>query len=520
MLLLLLVFAGNVKAESPAELDFLQYKALNIPLKASPGFIYNLDPFDLDPDFWESYQMISGYYYFKGKDYLNSVSAFSKVIHSQLSNNEKEWLFFWKGLALSESRDHELIREYFGKPQELNWGQFWHANYLFSVDSSEKAIIALEELLERPKLHDMLKLKGGYLLGLTYFKLKDYKKSTEIFKDCSELYPGNVLEGELNYNLGLIKFKEGDYDEAMVYLNNSIEFYGRSRRKDAHWWIDETQILLAIVYFKLGDYERSLGLLAQMEDTGNRDSLEYMQEIEYYQKLIGLISQAAPPESVIAQIEGLRESYAFDLYFKTGYQFYQRGLFKQAQNYWLESLMFNISAPLKEQVLFFLGEAFYRTRDFSTAEEYYRLSLNYSRDYTYDTYYGLAWSLYRQRDYNDARELFRIIADSTEWPLAEYSGYIYARSFYITKSYSRAIRELGSFERAFPASKYKNDVRYLIAECWNQLGEFQAAAEAYMDVCEQLADNKHLNDAFLKAVGLFFDLGYYGRVISLVDSLA
>lgn len=91
-----------------------------------------------------------------------------------------------------------------------------HIRKLFQQADYENTIQQLQQLLlKQPGL-----VEAHYLLGLSFFKIHDFKKAFEAFIKAAELDPGDYT---ISNNLGLIAFKQKKFSEAEKYFLKAIQ---------------------------------------------------------------------------------------------------------------------------------------------------------------------------------------------------------------------------------------------------------------------------------------------------------
>ncbi|MBN2541616.1 tetratricopeptide repeat protein [bacterium] len=496
-------------------LELEQLKDLTTGKQNFNPYLKHINPYEFDNSEWKQLHFLKGYYTVKQKRYIAASNAFAEVFRCELTPNESEWVAFWLGLSLSESQQYDYIKYIFQYEDDLSWGQFWYADYLFKHYDIQGSITFLEKLLARTEIHALLKLKGRYLLGLCYSELGDYNKATDIFLEGTKEFPNSVLEGELLYNLGLIKYKVNARNSAIHYLEKAVDFYNRSKRKEAHWWIDEALFLLGIVYYKSENYEKSIDSFTKLRELGLNS---YKKDIEYYENIISLITDYNT-NSNINSIDSLKGNYASDFYFRLGYTQYVKEDYDSALSYYLKSLDKCSDPKLKEELLFFIAESYYTLRDYNQAEKYYKLALDLANRYVIDINYGLGWSLYRQAKYSQAKKCFDVVKKSERRGFTEYAAFLYAKSYYLSKDYKKAVSSFTSYLDNYSKPKYGDEAQYLIARSWKRLESFDKAAEAFLRLSYNYPKSKYAHSSLIEATELYFNESSYDKVVEIADSL-
>lgn len=93
-----------------------------------------------------------------------------------------------------------------------------------------------------------------YKRGLTYIKLKDYTKATNVFSRLAKKYPKSTYTGRALHSLGRIEYSQGKYSSAIENLEKSLK-YSRSRKAEGRYY-------LALSYGRRGRYSKAIYLLS------------------------------------------------------------------------------------------------------------------------------------------------------------------------------------------------------------------------------------------------------------------
>jgi len=124
--------------------------------------------------------------------------------------------------------------------------------------------------------------KALNLLGMVYFKLEEYSKAADIFR---QLVKRNANVTTLYTNLGLAYIKMGQYENAIPELKKALEL------EPDHY---STHNYLGLAYYKLGEYELALKEFQAINAT---KMIEKMQE-----KIKEAESKAALPADIKKQV--------------------------------------------------------------------------------------------------------------------------------------------------------------------------------------------------------------------------
>lgn len=150
------------------------------------------------------------------------------------------------------------------------------------LNNTEEAVEKYEYVMERTEDKKMVtKLHHGLAMvkeemGDIEESLKEYKEAVDLAEDLGER--GDILLGETYLKLGKLHNNEGNYDEAIDYLERAIDIFNE---KDLFSSLTNSYFLLARIEKSQGNWEEALNYF--------KDGIEYWKQInESYQRVGGL----------------------------------------------------------------------------------------------------------------------------------------------------------------------------------------------------------------------------------------
>ncbi len=207
----------------------------------------------------------------------------------------------------------------------------------------------------------------------------------------------------------------------------------------------------------------------------------------------------------------------------------------------------------RADVLFWLAEAYYRSKLYRNALAHYQALLEQfpATPHRESILYGMAWSHFHLRHFAKAAALFerllrefprspyaldalarkadalylsgkflaaaatyrQVVARAPRTELAQYCAYQVAQSLYRAKDYEGVVRETERFLKLYPYASLADDALYLHGWTLFQLKRYDAAIQAFQQLLDRYP-NSPLRERTLYAIGdAYYNAGQYERAI-------
>ena len=344
-------------------------------------------------------------------------------------------------------------------------GLYASGTELYKKGNYIQAVYLLDQAIE----FDDTFAEAYYMLGLTYNKLKEYKKALANLKKADELKPitekPGYDEADIKFNFGLAYIGLEDYENAAKYMQNAVAL-----RND----FAEAQYNLAFIMQKLDDKEKA------------------------YQYL----------ESAIKSDSTLDKSYI-----ALGVLYKEDGKIDLAKSQFQRAIKIN---KKNKEAYNELGKLYHEQKNFKLATRFFRKALQLDEKYI-DALLNLGFVYVDMQSYELAKSNFlKVIAVDSTLP----EGYInLAQADYLLGDAAGALQ---NFEQVLKLDPTRPLVNFQMGQIYEQKGEKDKAVEAYR---EEISINpkhafSHFNLAVLlhKSGKLNAAIAEYQKYISLVPA--
>ena len=256
-------------------------------------------------------------YYFLNKDYRVARDYYEGINLEWLSKDEKEFVTFRIGYChITEKRFSDALA-YFNKARNYNGDHYIDATYYagicnYFMNNKEAAIDAFEEVQNATRYRKLI----PYYLAQIYFKDGEYDEAILYAK--KKLNSGAANAATMNKILGLSYLAKSDYQNALTHLD--------AYAKQASKLTENEFYQIAITHYNLGQYDQSI---------------PFFKELSYQASEIGQVSNYLLGSIYLNKEESRNAQGAFKQAFK--YDF-----FKDIK-YESEFLYYKISAQLGEE---------------------------------------------------------------------------------------------------------------------------------------------------------------------------
>jgi len=320
--------------------------------------------------------------------------------------------------------------------------------------------------------------------GWALLNMKKYKEAADIYQTIIDSQKDNRVKALAKLYLAITYKRMGERDKAQEKLSNL------SASSD-YPYLAQALLELAQIYYENAEYEKAIKTLKRAE----REATEAL-----VQTRIQLLLGASNIE--LKQWNEATAAYemAIRLALKSNY------IFMPQRNYYLAEARLKLGIALvkgqhpeeaikpllnfisnsqtdlkKDEALFWLSEAYYRSNLLNNAIETYKSLLNSfpSSKYREESLYGLGWSYFRLKKFDKASATFEQMI--SQFPNTKYGLEVLTRQgdgYYVTKNYAKAVQAYRKAAQLSPSSDEGQYSAYQLAHALYQMKSYEEAITA------------------------------------------
>jgi tetratricopeptide (TPR) repeat protein len=305
-------------------------------------------------------------------NYPDSYNGLNAVARVRYAPANKAWNYYYLGdfdkairefKAAIEAKPQLLPEKEVGRlPLGIAWSLYWKKDYTGAAEEFKKVLA---------KASDDFSAHQG--LGYIHFQNKDFDQAMADFQASLKAYAGNI---DVQSNLGWTYLKKGDEDNAIKAFESAVSL----------------NPYLADPYKGLAWSQWKKGKKAQAKDN--------------FAKAIAIYPKYVEDEDFEKAFKGVKEG--IDLYGKLGWSYYQKGLFKEAQQKFEQVLA---QTPDNADALSGLAYLSYSQKNYDRAISYFEKALAKEPSLS-NVRADLAWSYYFKENFRGAKEEFEKIVSA------------------------------------------------------------------------------------------------------------
>jgi len=360
--------------------------------------------------------------------------------------------------------------------------------------------------------------KAGSLMSIAwrYYKIRDYEKAADAFKQVGEGYPQSSYAKESLLRLGDMYGYLKRYDDAITVYTSFLEKYPSDSE------VPSAKMKIAWCYFNKGDYEKSAEAFQQVAN-------EYPQSEEAPTALLQAGNSyvyAGKNEEAIKTFQLLLERYPqSDKVIETMMNLAWRYREKKDREREEEILKeINKRAPDSELGWFALGLYYEDKGEYEKAIETYKKAAEFYGAQRPLALLGMGSSFFALARFNEAFKYFQRVVkeypESSEFCPEAY--YLTARIWVYSGDYKRAIEYYKAIVEKYPNNRqFALPTLLEIPYCYECLYDFQSAINEYQRVMEKYPEyyDEIAPMALLRMGHCYLQIGKIGKAIETWQSL-
>lgn len=422
-------------------------------------------------------------------DLNNDNSAFDNYISRYSTGAKGDRIYSYMAVAALRNRDYAAAVEAFDKIDELDAdmrSNYMKTNYLRAFQligdgAYRDAVPCLKASAYYAEKGSAFWQLSRFWLAESLFRGGDYDGAISIF---TELRNTSALDGReesslIPFSLGYCNFKKGDYDKAIRWFDEYIDSGAQPYRKTS-------SIRKADCYFMKKSYKSAIIVYEQVAS----DYPSVNDIYPYYQAGIcyGLTGSEDLKIKALSPVTTAKPDSRFwsEAVFELG-RAYVATSDASAATDCFNLILDNVrDSTYMARALIELGMISRNAGDYDSALSRYKEVVDRMPVSTYaDDAIAAIESIYRTRgdaqaflDYLDAIGRPEIKTD------AEREAIIFnaAEQTFFSEDYEKALAALESYMTAYPRGRLRTDALFYIAECHRNLGQKEAACDAYFKV--------------------------------------
>lgn len=344
-----------------------------------------------------------------------------------------------------------------------------------------------------------------YQLGNAYLQTGKKQEALSAFRSAYQMnYDAKVQQlaheqyAKLSYNIG------NPFDSAPKVIQAYISKYPNSAKKA------EMEQLLVKSYLYSGDYKGTLEAIDKLPNS-NKETDKIDQEVSF---LLGTeeFNKGNFDEAEKYLVRSLELNENKEVNNRATYwlaqTYYQKGNYPSAIVRY-ERLL-NENFPEKQQLPYDLGYAYFKSKKFDKAQQYFKNYLkNPKEEYKNDAELRLADTYYADNQLNEAIAIYDK-ADNAD----DYTLYQRAMALGFKGETATKISSLKDLISKYPNSEYKDDAEYEIASAYAQQEDFGNANQYFDKVIKNSTDAGLVADAKIYKVQNYISMNQKDKALS------
>ncbi|WDF48643.1 tetratricopeptide repeat protein [Chryseobacterium sp. KACC 21268] len=324
-----------------------------------------------------------------------------------------------------------------------------------------------------------------YQLGNAYLETGKKQEALSAYRNSSQMnYDPKVQQlaleqyAKLSYELG------NPFENSSKVIQRYIDKYPSGAKTQ------EMRSLLVKSYLYSGDYKATLDALGKLDQKTNEtkkieQEVSYLLGSEEFNKGNFDVAEKYFKQSLQSNLN--KEFYKKAQYW-LGQTYYQKGDYKSAIATYTK--LENETAegfPEREQLDYDLGYAYFKAKDFASAQEYFKEYLRFPKqEFKADAELRLADTYYANNQLNEASEIYNKTENASDYTLYQKSLALGFKGDTVAK-----ITELKTLISKYPNSEYVDDANYEIGTAYAQNDDFNNS-NAYFDKVIKSSPDKDL----------------------------
>ncbi len=460
-------------------------------------------------------QMVRPYYvqlYFNDKDYEKAISEGNELLNYNISSDYKAEVHKIIGESYFMLGDYEMayphLKDYLNSQNSPSESDLYEMGFVASkMGRYDEAVTYYNQLLNSDS---PLAQNAYYQLGNAYLQTGKKQEALSAFRSAYQMnYDKKVQQlaheqyAKLSYDIG------NPFEAAPKVIQSYISKYPSGAKTS------ELKSLLVKSYLYSGNYKETLEAIDKLPNSNSEtdkidQEVSFLLGTEEFNK--GNYDQA---EKYLLRSLELNENKEFTpraLYW-LAQTYYQKGNYPSAIVRYEK--LFNETFPEKQQLNYDLGYAYFKSKKFDKAGEYFKKYLeNPKPEFKNDAELRLADTYYANNDLNEAIAIYDKTDNSDDYTIFQK-----AMALGFKGDTEAKITNLKNLLSKFPNSDYADDANYEIATAYAAQDDFSNSNTYFDKVIKSSSDKDLVANAQIYRAQNFIDLNQEDKALSELKSL-
>jgi len=450
------------------------------------AFIY----FDQIKNNEEYAHLVKPYYvqmYYNQKNYDLAISEGNELLNNDKSTSYDTEIHKIVGESYFMKGDYQSayphLKLFLDKEQTPSESDLYEMGFVSAqLKKNDEAVGYYNQLINS---NSPLAQNAYYQLGNAYLETGKKQEALSAYRNSSQMnYDPKVQQlaleqyAKLSYELG------NPFENSSKVIQRYIDKYPKSAK------IQEMRSLLVKSYLYSGDYKATLDALGKLDQKTNEtkkieQEVSYLLGSEEFNKGNFDVAEKYFKQSLQSNLN--KEFYKKAQYW-LGQTYYQKGDYKSAIATYTK--LENETAegfPEREQLDYDLGYAYFKAKDFASAQEYFKEYMRFPKqEFKADAELRLADTYYANNQLNEALEIYNKTENASDYTLYQKSLALGFKGDTVAK-----ISELKTLISKYPNSEYVDDANYEIGTAYAQNDDFNNS-NSYFDKVIQSSPDRDL----------------------------
>lgn len=450
------------------------------------AFIY----FDQIKNNEEYAHLVKPYYvqmYYNQKNYDLAISEGNEILNNGKSTSYDTEIHKIVGESYFMKGDYQSayphLKLFLDKEQTPSESDLYEMGFVSAqLKKNDEAVGYYNQLINS---NSPLAQNAYYQLGNAYLETGKKQEALSAYRNSSQMnYDPKVQQlaleqyAKLSYELG------NPFENSSKVIQRYIDKYPSGAKTQ------EMRSLLVKSYLYSGDYKATLDALGKLDQKTNEtkkieQEVSYLLGSEEFNKGNFDVAEKYFKQSLQSNLN--KEFYKKAQYW-LGQTYYQKGDYKSAIATYTK--LENETAegfPEREQLDYDLGYAYFKAKDFASAQEYFKEYLRFPKqEFKADAELRLADTYYANNQLNEALEIYNKTENASDYTLYQKSLALGFKGDTVAK-----ITELKTLISKYPNSEYVDDANYEIGTAYAQNDDFNNS-NSYFDKVIKSSPDKDL----------------------------
>lgn len=459
----------------------------------------------------EKYSLLVRPYYvqvnFSEKKYDQAISEGKELLMYNISDDYNTELhkiigesYFMKG---DYSSAYSHLKIYLDKQEYPSENDLYEMGFVSAqLGKYEEAVSYYNQLINNDS---KISQNAYYQLGNAYLQTGKKQEALSAFRSAYQMsYDVKVQQlaheqyAKLSYDIG------NPFEATPKVIQSYISKYPNSAKSE------ETKLLLVKSYLYTGDYRGTLEAIDSLPDSSvETDKID--QEVSF---LLGT------EEFNKGNLDEAEKFLTRSLELNSNKEIHNRATYWLAQTYYLKGnypsaivryeRILNEHFPEKQQLSYDLGYAYFKSKKFDKAQQYFKDYLKNPKDtFKTDAELRLADTYYANNQLNEAIAIY----DKSEIS-DDYTLYQKAMALGFAGNYQAKISSMKNLITQYPNSEYKDDAEYEIAVAYAEQNDFDNANSFFDKIIKNSTDEQLIVNAKIYKVQNIIQIGQQEKALS------